>query len=94
VRASSVFLYVKYRPTVGLRTPGHQGLGYHPRAPPADQDPPMKAPCHCLLWPNVTQKRLTNDRKSSILGVEAAIFFFKTHQRRWGASPPTCAVGV
>ena len=34
-----------------------------------------------------------SDRKSSMLGIETAIFLLKTHQRRWGAKPPTCARG-
>ena len=32
-------------------------------------------------------------RISSILGVEAAIFLIKTHQCRWGASPPPALMG-
>ncbi len=31
---------------------------------------------------------------SLTFGVEAAASLFKTHQRRWGASPPTCADGL
>jgi hypothetical protein len=40
-----------------------------------------------------TQLRDPRARISIIVPVETAIFLFKTHQCKWGASPPTCADG-
>ncbi len=52
----------------------------------------------CAMWVGLAQRSKNSYFKnraqiSSIVGVEAAIFLFKTHQHTSGASPPTCADG-